>query len=375
QVSKETDEIIRCAIQSRHRSDVGIDNENDDVFDITTTPVDLLEPITYDTEPGFTSADGWKLKIWKKTLTHGTDKKPALVEHNYQIKYLIHNTKGHVITSQHRAWNDTPRMCMFIDLILGPLKAKVGELFLWSDNCGVHHTDSVTEEFEKKGIHSYFYPPNMTGILQVLDLCVNVAIKQHVRKFMLRVIVEKWKEYQALYKANSVKPVGQREEMTFDVPKCELSEGLKNLFLMFDDGILATPAMKQSVIKTFINTGCYPKADGTFVLYSAAARRVQGTLKKAPSNIVPCADSNATATATSTANTTRNNNVEEELTPQQWSDEIAASFDAFIDEMLTHDKTNSFEDDIGIEDSDEEEDDSDSDSSDSDIEDFMEEEN
>jgi len=42
----------------------------------------------------------------------------------HSVNYLIHTRTGNVITSQYKAWNDTVRMAMLIDLILKPESEK-----------------------------------------------------------------------------------------------------------------------------------------------------------------------------------------------------------------------------------------------------------
>lgn len=53
----------------------------------------------------------------------------------------VSSVKGHVICSQHKAWNDTIRMAMYIEQIMKPLHDKNGGKSLtWADNCGCHKT-------------------------------------------------------------------------------------------------------------------------------------------------------------------------------------------------------------------------------------------
>ena len=42
------------------------------------------------------------------------------VLNTFKVNYLRHNTKGHIITSQAKAWNDTIRMVMWLELIVMP---------------------------------------------------------------------------------------------------------------------------------------------------------------------------------------------------------------------------------------------------------------
>jgi hypothetical protein len=47
----------------------------------------------------------------------------------------------------------------------------------WMVNCGSRKTSAVKLVIEAIGLHMAHYPPNMTAILQVLDLVVNGLLK------------------------------------------------------------------------------------------------------------------------------------------------------------------------------------------------------
>ena len=147
-----------------------IGHSTKNVYDLRGTTVIK----TLHTRPFFTAADGWSLELWVKQLRPGT---PA-----YRCPYLIH-TSGHVITSQKKAWNDTARMVMMIDTLLGPyVRDKCdGKAAIWMDNCRIHAVEEVADYFKQYNIEPLFYPPNMTLFLQVLDLVVNKLIKNHTR--------------------------------------------------------------------------------------------------------------------------------------------------------------------------------------------------
>ena len=73
---------------------------------------------------------------------------------------------------------------MWIDLLFGPLKLRSGAskwLLVW-DSCRSHLTESVLDCFKKWGILVEQLPPNMTDVLQVIDLVVNGPIKRRVRR-------------------------------------------------------------------------------------------------------------------------------------------------------------------------------------------------
>ena len=76
-----------------------------------------------------------------------------------------------MITSQAKAWNDTVRMAMCIDLILKPQADKRGgKLFLWQDNFSAHKARCLDEIYAEAGVTSEFLPPQMTDELQVMQL-------------------------------------------------------------------------------------------------------------------------------------------------------------------------------------------------------------
>lgn len=93
-------------------------------------------------KPGFTRAEGWQHKLWQRTIGGN----------NWTIQYLHNIHTGHIVTSQHKAWNDTPRMAMYIDLILKPQKAaRGGKLAVWMDNCKIHKTVEMMALFAEAG--------------------------------------------------------------------------------------------------------------------------------------------------------------------------------------------------------------------------------
>ena len=115
-------------------------------------------------------------------ITH-LDKSLAIktVTAEHKIIYIIHKDTGHVITSQYKAWNDTVRMSLWFEVIIGPLKEKLTKMLIWCDNCGSHKTPTVNSVIEEVGVKVVFLPKNMTRELQVLDLVVNGSSKEHVR--------------------------------------------------------------------------------------------------------------------------------------------------------------------------------------------------
>ena len=72
-------------------------------------------------------------------------------------------------------------MTLWFEVIIKPLKDKVGKMLIWCDNRGSHKTTSVTQVIREVGVDVCFLPKNMTGELQVSDLVVNGPLKAHIR--------------------------------------------------------------------------------------------------------------------------------------------------------------------------------------------------
>ena len=107
-------------------------------------------------EPGLGAAGGWECCLWETKLTL-PDSKNKMVTADHKVWYLKHTVTGHVITSQHKAWNDTVRMAMWIELILEPLFLEEGKLLLWMDNCKLHKVPIIEELFDRLGVNVAFY--------------------------------------------------------------------------------------------------------------------------------------------------------------------------------------------------------------------------
>ena len=108
---------------------------------------------------------------------------------DHKCWYMIHDETNHVITSQHKAWNDKVRMIMWLQLIMVPLRVRLGKLLIWFNNCGCHKTSIVEDYIIESKIDVAYLPRNMTAILQVSDLVVNGPLKSHVRQLRAKRIV------------------------------------------------------------------------------------------------------------------------------------------------------------------------------------------
>ena len=63
-------------------------------------------------------------------------------------------------------------MTLWFEIIIKPIKEKLGKMLIWYDNCGSHKTPTADNVIKEVGVKVVFLPKNMTGELQVLNLVV-----------------------------------------------------------------------------------------------------------------------------------------------------------------------------------------------------------
>jgi len=189
---------------------------------------------------------------------------------------MITAASGHVITSQCRAWNDTVRMAMLIDLILQPKTLTQGEkFFLWMDNCGPHKTPCLSDVYAQAKTTVGLLPPNMTSKLQVLDLVVNGPIKAHIRNLRAKRIgqyMDERKEQCAKAKETST------AFPKWDMPKPSLEKCILDLLELFS-GQFTSEKFSEGVRKSFLDTGTmYSEVNGEKKFASYCEKSGCGTL-------------------------------------------------------------------------------------------------
>ena len=225
-------------------------------------------------EVGYKIEDGWELKTWIRLLDG--------VEH--KCLYLIHRIEGHVITSQHKAWNDSVRMAMMIDLVLKPyVDRNGGKMLLWMDNCSLHKVWWLQPMFDAAGIQVAYLPPNMTWLLQVLDLVVNGPIKAHIRKLRAERILNYFEEFHDLFDEQKLLPEEDRIVPKWEVPKPDYKQCILDMIDLVKTQF-STTKFQEGVKKSFISTGCFHKTDKTFVIFKYSNNL--GTLKFEPKGTV-----------------------------------------------------------------------------------------
>ena len=200
---------------------------------------------------GHKDSNGWSIKVWEKELTI----KGVTAIH--KCTYIIHEISGKVITSQYKAWNDTVRMVMWYELVMQPIRMKLGIMLLWCDNCGTHKTSSVRDIILETEIDVAFLPPNMTSELQVLDLVVNGPIKSHIKNKRAERLYESFQIYNAGREADMSLLSDQRKNPDFVPPKPLMTEGMQDLILLFDNQF-KQEKFRNCINASFVSTGTLP---------------------------------------------------------------------------------------------------------------------
>lgn len=234
-------------------------------------------------------SDKWEKKVYitklKKPQCKGKKKRMAVEmsddstpvnedsddTYMYKINYLRHKEKGHVICSQPKAYNDTLRQSLFIDVILRHMQRKDPEnrLFVWADGLGTHKTEEVNSKYVSNVLNDYSYiqdpfitsasgasprcvtnnllpdiqvaylPPNTTAYLQPCDLLLNYLIKafgRQLRNELLYVNFQEWtKEMDALVQNGQY---DCKENYFFEASKVDYKQRLFELIDFYDTELM-----------------------------------------------------------------------------------------------------------------------------------------
>lgn len=149
----------------------------------------------------------------------------------------------------------------FMDL---PERSKGLEIiFVWEERDAMSlsevlvRTDVVDATINRLGVQVACLPPNMTGVLQVLDLVVNGPIKARTRTLRGAKIVAAFGEFRKLYEIEMRKYVEERTSLVFQPPKPDMLEAIQDLFNLFANGF-KEPKFVHGIVRSFISTGCMP---------------------------------------------------------------------------------------------------------------------
>ena len=231
---------------------------------------------------GETCARGWRKKEITVTLPTILEKGPDFGKldkdkgepTDHTLPYLMHD-RGHVVTCQPKAWNDQIRMIMYIELVLKPARAKIKEeieeadtFIPWQDNCKLHCTNVVLDWFIEANIEAAFYPENMTDHLQIMDLVVNRAYKQFVRRKRCVASMRYMEKYKLHYAEQMLKPPEEQAIQKHQPPLTTLTSGILWATEFFESR-MQNPTFQSSVKKSFVKHGSMCDENFEFKEYQA----------------------------------------------------------------------------------------------------------
>jgi hypothetical protein len=243
-----------------------------------------------------------------------------------RINYLYHAETNHLITTQHRAWSDTPRQAMFYDLVMKPLSEKKGKkLFLWMDNCPVHKASGLDKVLEESNVTPAFLPPHMTSKLQVLDLVVNGPIKAHLRTLRgTRTATEFQQVKRQHYTTHSANP---NKQFDWVPPKQTVVEAVLDVIELMKE-YNASEKMKESIRQSFIKTGTYFDENRTFNQYkanrtkgTAASHNLEEILEIVRGQAMPTANHTSNTDFEHSTDSESNDDMDEDLSDDESDDE------------------------------------------------------
>ena len=108
--------------------------------------------------------------------------------------------------------------------------------------------------FKEWSIVTKNLPPNMTDLLQVMDLVVNGPVKAGIRRERIAAIFEYFQNWK-IKRLQHDAVVGQdKPPPAFQPPKPKVAEGLRTLLNVLD-GSLSTKEFKASLRKCFVEVG------------------------------------------------------------------------------------------------------------------------
>ena len=219
---------------------------------------------------GYSEADGWQLRTWSRSLTLAVKK--AMVTTKFVRPYLIHLATGVIITVQKKAWMDTPGVCMWADVQLGPIFAlKRNKCCVVWDNCGPHKVPAVCDVLSSWNITAEALPKNITDSLQVMDLVVNGPVKSGIRRRRIQSVFNYFQSFKIQRLQHNV---ANGPPPAFTPPRPTQAEGITTVLKVLKEE-LTRDSFKDSMRRCFINVGLWKAAGASdFAIYTRAKKGI-----------------------------------------------------------------------------------------------------
>jgi len=215
----------------------------------------------------------WEKFNWERTMVVLKNGKKISIK--YKRQYLKH-PDGRVVWAQHKAYQDTPGLAMWVDLVMGPARVKSGSkkwALVW-DNCASHLVESVREVFKSWSIMLFEFNANMTDIIQPVDIVINGPIKALTKAARaeklydyFQIFVSDTKEAELLM-AKGTKGI---KSVKYAPPAPTMSTYLNLISDVFANH-LRTDKLAEGIRRCFISVGLAPyNANGDYLKYVSHA--------------------------------------------------------------------------------------------------------
>ncbi len=159
----------------------------------------------------------------------------------------MNETKGYVIVSQSKAWMNSAKFSMYMDLILCKSTEKEEKLFLWLDNCSSHRAYNLTEKLKQiSSLQFAFLPENTIDNLQPLDLEINGPLKNKTKKKMKHKLLDEFEKYLHSYQEGNAQPI--------TLPTPSPKEAIQDIMEIVDNDF-AHPQLQASINKSIYFDG------------------------------------------------------------------------------------------------------------------------
>jgi len=207
-------------------------------------------------QPGFKDA-GWEELMWEHTAENGTV---------FKRPYWFNTITFAVITIQHRAWMDTTGIIMWSQLVLKPWTERRHRraLLVW-DNCSSHRTPAAVAAIKAANVRPETLPPNMTDLLQVMDVAINAPLKAALRRARVTALADEFRTWSALCSARLARDA-KAPMLPFAPPPSRVDEGIRNV-LDAVTTVFAEEDFSNGIRRTFFNVGLAPDSGGRFRRY------------------------------------------------------------------------------------------------------------
>jgi len=122
----------------------------------------------------------------------------------------------------------------------------------------------------------------------VLDLIVNGPLKAHIKGLRAARVFQYFQQFRELYEKEKDKPLEERKMPNWSCPKPTLHQCIRDLMDLFKNGTFVQQKFKDSIMNSFIATGCAPDIDNSYRKYNATANK--GSIPIIPSGTVDQAE-------------------------------------------------------------------------------------